>query len=125
NTTVLTDDTAMQFFLDAEQLLGLIFLDGGNRDTRPAGDNVFDVGTIHDSRGLDAGLFCQGTKLIFQLALFLRIEAGLLEFMSHDSSLCAVFDEFDTLLNLSGVSGNSGLTQFDTRTGFVQAVNGL
>ena len=47
---ILRDDALMQFLLDAEQLLGLFFLDRCDGNTGPAANDIFDVFTRHDAR---------------------------------------------------------------------------
>src|SRR5437899_12912510 len=43
NGLVLADDTLVQLRLDAQELLLLVFLDGGNGNAGPAGDNLLDI----------------------------------------------------------------------------------
>src|SRR4051794_1457100 len=49
NRLLLRDDALVQFAFDAKQLLRFFFLDRGDGDAGPAGDNVFDVFAADDS----------------------------------------------------------------------------
>src|SRR5271170_927650 len=73
NGLVLTDDAAMQFFLNAQQLLLLVFLDRGNLNARPARDDLFDIFAGYDSGGgiVDFQFFAEDAQMLFFLALFL------------------------------------------------------
>src|SRR5271166_1238601 len=78
---ILRDDTPVQLFLDAQQLLALFFLDGSNGNARPARDHVFDIFASDDAGGrlVEMIFLAQRPQVLALLALFVGVEAGLLE----------------------------------------------
>ena len=64
-------------------------------------------------------------QIFLFLALFLGIEARLLEFVIGDGRFHAVRDEFHALLHFGNFIGQRGLAQLHARAGFVDQIDGL
>ena len=85
---VLADDALVQFRLDAQQLLLLVFLDRGDADAGPARHHFFDVFARHDAGGsvVELVALAQAAQIFFFFALFFGIETRLFEFMIGDGA---------------------------------------
>ena len=70
-------------------------------------------------------LFAQGAQVLALLALFVRVEARLLELVVRDGVLHAVDDELDALLDLGDLLRQGSLAQLHPRPGLVDQVDGL
>ena len=117
----------MQLLFDAEELLRLFFLDGGDGDAGPAADDVFDVFAADDAGGgvVEVVLVAEGAEVVALLAFLVGVEAGLLELVVRDGVLHAMDDELDALLDLGDLLGQGSLAQLDAGAGFVDEVDGL
>ena len=105
----------------------LLFLDGGHRHARPASDNVFDV-VLADRRGhrlVDLLPLLEVSQVLPLLALLVRVESRLLEFVIGDGVLHAMHDELDPFVDLGALVRHLRLLQLDPRTRFVKQVDGL
>ena len=124
---LLRDDAAVQLFFDAEQLLRLFFLDRRDGNAGPAADHVLDVFAADDAGGrvVEVVFVAKGAQVLALLALFVGVEARLLEFMVRDGVFHAVNDELDPLLDLGDLLGQRSLAQLDARAGLVDEVDGL
>src|SRR2546429_6709535 len=83
NGLVLADDTLVQLRLDAQELLLLVFLDGGNGNAGPAGDNLLDIFAGHyPGRGIvELVPLAQVAQVLLFLAFLFGIEPGLFKFV--------------------------------------------
>ena len=124
---VLRDDALVQFFFNAQQLLGFFFLNGGDRDAGPAADDLFDVLAGDDAGGrvIEVVFVAQGAQVLALLAFFVGVEAGLLKLVVGDGRVHAVDDELDPLVDFGDFFGQGSLPQLDARTCLVNQVNGL
>src|ERR1035437_9906504 len=80
---LLRDDALVKLFFHAQQLLRLFFLDAGDRYSGPAADHVLNVFATDNasSRVVEVVLVAHGAQALALLALFVGVEASLLEFM--------------------------------------------
>src|SRR4029077_15063266 len=124
---VLADDALVQFGLDAQEFLLLVFLDGGDGDTGPAGDDFLDVLAGDDAGGgvVELVALAKAAEIFLFLALFFGVEARLLEFVRGDGTFHAVGDELDALLHFADFLGNAGLAEFHASAGFVNQIDGF
>src|SRR6185312_11072783 len=100
---VLRDHALVQLFFHTQQLLCFFFLDGGDGYAGPAADHFLNVLAL--------------------LALFVGVEACLLELVIRDGILHPVNDELDPLLDFRDLIRQGSLAQLYARAGFVQQVN--
>ena len=124
---LLADDALVQLFFDAQQLGDLFFLDGRHRHAGPARHHVFDV-VLGDDAGrgvVEIVLLAQLAHVLALFALFVGVEARLLELVVRDGVLHAVHDELDALLNVGQIARQRGLAQLHARAGFVDQIDGL
>ena len=69
---LLRDDALVELFFDAEELLGLFFLDAGDGDAGPAADDVLDVFAADDAGGgVVEVIFVAKSTQVFALFAFL------------------------------------------------------
>src|SRR5437660_773812 len=124
---VLRDNAPVQLFLDAQQLLGLFFLDRSDRNAGPARYHVLDVLPTDNAGGgfIEVVFFAQGAQVLALFAFLVRVEARLLELVVRDGVLHTVDDELDSLLDLRDLLGQRGLAQLHAGAGFVDQVDGL
>src|SRR5208282_1508754 len=124
---VLADDALVQFFLDADEFLLFVFLDGGHFHAGPAGHYFFNVLAGDDAGNgiVDLELFAQGLQVLALLTLLLGIEPGLFELVVGDGRFHAMGDELDALLHLGDFLGQHGLAELYAGAGFINQVNGL
>src|SRR5207245_5490128 len=69
--------------------------------------------------------FSRRARKFSLFAFLVRIEARLLELMIRDGVFTSVHDELDSLLHLSDLLRQRGLTQLDARARFVDEINGF
>ncbi len=124
---LLGDDALVQLLLDAHELLRLFLLDGGDGHAGPAGDDLFDVllGDHAGRRLVEVVFFAQRAQVLALLALFVGIEARLLELVVGDGVLHAMDDELDALLHVGDLVGQRGLAQLDARARLVEQIDRL
>src|SRR6266404_343584 len=127
NRFILADHTLVKFRFDTQQLLLLVFLDGGDGNACPTGNHFFNILTADDAGGgvIQLVTIAQSAQRFLFLALFLGIEARFLEFMRGDRAFHAVGDELHTLLYFADFFRNRRLTQFYARARFVDQVDGF
>src|SRR5260370_18019453 len=122
---VLADDALVQFRLDAKEFLLLIFLDGGDADAGPAGNDFFDIFASHDAGGsvVQFVALTEDAKVFLFLALFFGIKTGLFEFVIGDLGFHAVVDELHALLHSADLFQYGSLAQLGPGASFVHTVN--
>src|SRR5579863_9826139 len=124
---VLADDSLVQLFFDAEELLGFFFLDRSDGDAGPAGDHVFDVFAADYAGGrfVQMIFFAKSAQVLALFAFLITVETRLLELVVRDGVFHAVNDELDAFLHLGQLLRQRSLAQLHTRAGFVDEVNCL
>src|SRR5579863_2490891 len=124
---VLADDSLVQLFFDAEELLGFFFLDRSDGDAGPAGDHVFDVFAADYAGGrfVQMIFFAKSAQVLALFAFLITVETRLLELVVRNGVFHAVNDELDALLHLGQFLGQRSLAQFYAGAGFVDEVDGL
>ena len=70
-------------------------------------------------------LLAQLAHVLALFALFVGVEARLLELVVRDGVLHAVHDELDALLDVGEIARQRGLAQLHARAGFVDQIDGL
>ena len=100
----------MQFLLDSQQLLGLCFLNGGERHSGPAADYLFHIADsyAHGATRIELVFLAQAAKRLTLLAFLTGVEAGLIEFMIDHHIFHAAADELQVLLYLDHFSRQGG-----------------
>src|SRR5437660_3365913 len=127
NGFVLADDALVEFRLDAQQFLLLVFLDGSDADAGPARNDFFNVFAGDDAgRGVvQFETFAQATQIFLFLALLLGIKTRLFKFVIGDGRFHPVSDKLYALLHFADFFGDGGLTQLDAGASFVNQVDGF
>src|SRR6185503_19057002 len=122
---VLRDHALVQLFFHTQQLLRFFFLDGGDGHAGPAADHFLNVLAVDDTGGgfIQVIFLAQGAQVLALLALFVGVEACLLELVIRDGILHPVNDELDPLLDFRDLIRQGSLAQLYARAGFVQQVN--
>ena len=117
----------MQFLFDAEKLFRLFFLDRSDRNASPARNHVFDIfaGDYARRRFVEMIFLAQSAQVLALLALFIGVEARLLELVVRDGVLHPVNDELDPLLDLGDLLRQRSLAQLYAGAGFVDKVDRL
>ena len=111
----------MKFGLDAQKFLLFVFLDGGDRNTGPAGNHLFDVfaGDNTSCGIVKLVAVAQAAQSFFFLALFFGVKAGLFEFVRGNRAFHAMSDELHTFLYFADLIRHSSLAQFHARASFI------
>ena len=106
---VLRDDALVQLFFDAQQLLGLFFLDRSDGNAGPARDDVFDIFAVDYAGGrfIEMIFFAEGAQVLALFAFFVGVEAGFFELVVRDGVLHAMDDELDALLDFGQFLGQA------------------
>ena len=93
----------------------------------PARDHVFDIVLGDDAGGriVQVVLLAQLAHVLALFALFVRIEARLLELVVRDGVFHAVHDELDALLDVGQIARQRGLAKLHARARFVDQIDGL
>src|SRR5215471_16118417 len=80
----------------------------------------------HAGRGVVEIVFlAELAQILALLALLIRIEARLLEFVIRDGVLHAMRDELDALLDVGDFARQRGLPQLHARAGFIDQIDRL
>jgi hypothetical protein len=117
----------VEFRLDTQKLLLLVFFNGGDGYAGPAGDDFFDVFPGNDARGRVVKLeaFTQTAQIFLFLALFLGVETRFFKFVRGNGGFHAMGDELDAFLDFANFFGNACLAEFYASAGFVDEVDGF
>src|SRR5207237_9778828 len=100
---VLTDDPPVQSFFHAGELLGLLFLELGERDAGPAGDDELDVLFLDRLRPLALVLLPLALELLVAVAkdlLLLAQRGGLLELLRLEVHILLADHPLELFLDL-------------------------
>src|SRR6202047_491334 len=123
----LRDDALVQFFLNAQQLLGFFFFNGRDGHAGPTRYHVLDVLPTDYAGGgfIEVVFFAKSAQVLALLAFLIRVEARLLELVVRDGVLHTVDNELDALLDFGDFLGQRSLAQLHPSSGFVNQVDRL